>query len=120
MNIVKNFPRAEEIRELTPNGLQLYDFEQKLKSLRKRILTAAVDGETEVKISNICDEIKSFLSEKGYVVTKKHDNLYTISWVKNRSKSNLNPVNVNINVNKKNFQTGGIIEWDKIFNELKI
>lgn len=116
MNIVKDFPRAEEVRELTPIGLQTYIFEQRLKLLRKRILAAAAMGENEIKVNYVYDEVKDYLTEKGYTVTKKYDNLYIISWIDN--KTNSNTVNININIDKKNFQTGGTVEWDEVFNDL--
>lgn len=120
MNIIKDFPNAEEVRELTPVGLQSYIFEQRLKLLRKRILAAAAMGENEIKVNYVYDEVKEYLIEKGYVVTKKHDNLYIISWVE-ASPSNV--VNININVDKK-YQSGGTINFDTtkiedFFNNLK-
>ena len=95
MNIIKEFPNADQVRELTPVGLQSYIFEQRLKLLRKRILAAAAMGENEIKVNYVYDEVKEYLTEKGYIVTKKFDNLYVISWAE---KTNPNTVNININI----------------------
>ena len=132
MNIIKEFPCAEVVRELTPVGLQSYIFEQRLKLLRKRILAAAAMGEHEIKVFYVHDEVKEYLIEKGYNVTKKHDNLYIISWAKSED----NEVNVNINVNK-NKNCGGYVninidtsndiddyflsnkDWDKLYESFK-
>ena len=95
MNIIKEFPNADQVRELTPVGLQSYIFEQRLKLLRKRILAAAAMGENEIKVNYVYDEVKEYLTEKGYTVTKKLDNLYVISWAE---KTNPNTVNININI----------------------
>ena len=86
MDIIKSFPCAEEVRELTPVGLQSYIFEQRLKLLRKRILAAAGMGENEIKVNYVYDEVKEYLIEKGYKVVKKHENLYVISWAKEDDK----------------------------------
>lgn len=103
MNIVKNFPRAEEVRELTPVGLQSYIFEQRLKLLRKRILAAAGMGENEIKVNYVYDEVKEYLIEKGYKVIKKHENLYIISWAKEDDKI-------------INFSCGGTIKYNTLCN----
>lgn len=116
MDIVKKFPSAEEVRELTPVGLQSYIFEQRLKLLRKRILAAAAMGENEIKVRYVYDEVREYLIEKGYTVTKKHDNLYIISWV---GSSDLNSINIKINVDK-GFQDGGTVSFEnfsKMFNK---
>lgn len=85
MNIIKEFPCAEVVRELTPVGLQSYIFEQRLKLLRKRILAAAAMGEHEIKVFYVHDEVREYLTEKGYNVIKKHDNLYIISWLEQKN-----------------------------------
>ena len=95
MNIIKEFPNADQVRELTPVGLQSYIFEQRLKLLRKRILAAAAMGENEIKVNYVYDEVKEYLTEKGYTITKKFDNLYVISWAE---KTSPNTVNININI----------------------
>lgn len=118
MDIIKEFPSAEQVRELTPIGLQSYVFEQRLKLLRKRILAAAAMGENEIKVNYVYDEVKDYLNEKGYIITKKHDNLYVISWLKKPESSKA--VNININIDK-NYATGGTIpteEWEKILNNI--
>lgn len=118
MNIIKEFPSAEQVRELTPVGLQSYVFEQRLKLLRKRILAAAAMGENEIKVNYVYDEVKDYLGEKGYTITKKHDNLYVISWLKKPESEKA--VNININIDK-NYATGGTItteDWEKIFNNI--
>lgn len=117
MDIIKDFPNAEEVRELTPVGLQSYIFEQRLKLLRKRILAAAAMGKNEIKVNYVYDEVKEYLIEKGYNVTKKQENMYVISWAENIKP---NTVNININFDKK-YQTGGIInadKWEEIFNNI--
>ena len=117
MDIIKDFPNAEEVRELTPVGLQSYIFEQRLKLLRKRILAAAAMGENEIKVNYVYDEVKEYLIEKGYNVAKKQENMYVISWAENIKP---NTVNININFDKK-YQTGGVInadKWKEIFNNI--
>ena len=117
MNIIKDFPNAEEVRELTPVGLQSYIFEQRLKLLRKRILAAAAMGENEIKVNYVYDEVKEYLIEKGYNVTKKQESMYVISWAENIKP---NTVNINIDFDKK-YQIGGVIntdKWEGIFNNI--
>ena len=118
MDIIKEFPSAEQVRELTPIGLQSYIFEQRLKLLRKRILAAAAMGENEIKVNYVYDEVKEYLSERGYIITKKYDNLYVISWIKKPEPAKA--VNININIDK-NYATGDTIttkDWEKIFNNI--
>lgn len=85
MNIMKDFPDAEQVRELTPVGLQSWAFEHRLKLLRKRILAAAAMGENEIKVDYVYDQVKDYLTEKGYNVIKKNDRLYVISWAQKSS-----------------------------------
>lgn len=80
MNIVKDFPDAMTVKELTPIGLQSWAFEHRLKLLRKRILAAAAMGEHEIKVAYVFDQVKEYLTEKGYIVTKVNEHLYAISW----------------------------------------
>ena len=80
MNILKKFPDAETVREMTPVGLQTWAFEHRLELLMTRILAAAAVGETEIKVNYVYDAVKEYLIEKGYTITKKNELLYVISW----------------------------------------
>lgn len=83
MDIIKKFPSAAEVRNLTPGGLYSYIFEERLKHLRKRILSAAAMGETEIKVDQVYEAVKEYLKEKGYTVTfdgTDESKPYTISW----------------------------------------
>lgn len=93
MDIVKSFPSAKEVRELVPDGLHSFTFENRLKHIRKRILSAAAMGETEtkikIKVNKVFDEVSEYLISKGYEVFKVYKNdsnnegvidYYIISW----------------------------------------
>lgn len=84
MDIIKKFPSAAEVRNLTPGGLYSYIFEHRLKHLRKRILSAAAMGESEIKVVQVYEAVKEYLIEKGYSVsfndTDESNSYYTISW----------------------------------------
>ena len=82
MDIIKNFPDANTVREMTPIGLQTWAFEHRLELLMTRILAAAAMGETEIKVNYVYEMVREYLAEKGYTVTKKNDILYVISWGK--------------------------------------
>ena len=83
MNIMKKFPDAEQVREMTPVGLQTWAFEQRLELIMKRILAAAAMGETNIKVNYVYDAVKEYLIEKGYTITKRNELLYEISWAEN-------------------------------------
>jgi len=55
-------------------------------------------GENEIKVNYVYDEVKEYLIEKGYNVTKKQENMYVISWAENIKP---NTVNINIDFDKK-------------------
>ena len=119
MDIMKNFPDAETVRDLTPVGLQTFIFEQRLKLLRKRILAAAAMGENEIKVMYVYDEVKDYLEEKGYKVTKKYDNLYIISWAAQPENSSVN-VNINLSADGKAAEVQSTMDelWENLYNSL--
>ena len=87
MDIINEFPCADDVRNLAPSGLYSFAFENRLKHIRKRILSAAAMDETEIKVKKIFDEVNEYLTTKGYKVFKifknnKKDEIdyYVISW----------------------------------------
>ena len=107
MDIINEFPSASDVRELAPSGLQSFAFENRLKHIRKRILSAAAMDETEIKVKKVFDEVSEYLVEKGYNVFKvfknnsKEIDYFVISWSNTDSPSvNKNYEKVcNININ---------------------
>lgn len=110
MDIINSFPSANEVRELAPDGLHSFAFENRLKHIRKRILSAAAMDETEIKVKKVFNEVSDYLTEKGYNVFKVYKNnkksevdYYVISWSSNDTVNecaNCEKIcNINIKVN---------------------
>lgn len=84
MNIIRDFPDANDLRALGTEGMSTYVFEERLKNLRKRILAAHAMNEREIKVQFVYPEVRAFLEEeKHYTIDKQADDLYVISWDKN-------------------------------------
>ena len=78
-DIVSVFPLASAVRENGKDNFSLYLFEEELRSILRLIGWAAGRGYRNVQISDLSDEAKDFLIEKGYKVNAE-DKKWWIEW----------------------------------------
>lgn len=100
MSITKNFPRAEEIKELKPQDLDLWMIERQLKEIKRCIFEAVHKGRDCITRIHMEQGTIDFLRDHGYLVVED-EGFYVIYW--NR-------------LEKKEYQTGGVVSYNILEN----
>lgn len=103
MGIVKNFPKAEEIRELKPQDLDLWMIERQLKEIKKCIFEAVHKGRDCITRIHMEQGTIDFLRDQGYLVVED-EGFYVIYWSR---------------LEKKEYQTGGVVSYYNILENNK-
>ena len=78
MDIIREFPTAQEVRDRNYSCLE---FEQELKEIRKKILKAESEGNRTIIIESITPETYDFLIDRDYKIELRGI-FWKISWEK--------------------------------------